>query len=306
LVAVLGPSASGKSDLAIDIARMFGAEILSADSLQVYRHLDIGTAKPTAELRYNYPHHLIDMVEPDEEFNAGLYRAAAAKVIDALHSSGKRMVVVGGTFLYVRVLLNGLVEGIQADIDIRDSLRRERASYGDGWMHTKLRLIDPHSAGKIHPNDYVRIERALEAYYLTGTTMAELRAQQSGEDTLYDCLTVCLSMDREDLWDRIEKRTDRMVERGLVDEVKGLGEMGYSSCLKPLQSIGYKEIIRHIKGEISLDEAVELIKRDTRRLVKRQMTWLRKEERLMWFHPGRDRDALMKTIEEFYLRGERR
>lgn len=300
LIAVLGPTASGKSGLAMELAGRLGAEIVSADSLQLYRHLDIGTAKPSPEERCAIPHHLIDIADPDEEFNAGRFRALARDVIRELHSRGKKVILVGGTYLYIKVLLSGLIEDIPADTGVRTGIKKLRASHGTGYVYEMLRSIDPAAAGRIHPNDYVRAERALEVFYLTGEKMSHLQSlHEFGEREFY-YLKIGISVEREELRGRIDLRVDRMMEEGLLEEVGKLRGMGYGPQLKPMQSIGYKEINRHIDGEITLEKAVELIKRDTKRFAKRQMTWLRRDKEINWFEIPRDFDKALAASRAFF------
>jgi tRNA dimethylallyltransferase len=300
LVVILGPTAIGKSKLGIEIARRVGGDIVSADSLQVYRYLDIGTAKPTREERQQIPHHLIDIVNPDEEFNAGLYRRYAREVIKELHRNARRVIVVGGTYLYVRVLLYGIVEGISADSNIREHLRSLKSRYGLSCVYSMLKSVDPESAGRIHPNDYVRIERALEVYYLTGRRMSELQKEHGFRESEYHVLKIGLFENKEVLKDKINKRVEKMLKGGFVEEVRMLREMGFNRELKPMQSIGYKQINRYLDGEITLEEAVELIKRDTRRFAKRQMTWLRRDGDIEWYSLSRDLDRIVDRVYDFF------
>jgi len=288
LIVILGPTAVGKSAVGIDIAKRLGGEIINADSLQVYKYLNIGTAKPTPSELKRVKHHLIDIVSPDQDFNAGMFRSAAASVIQELHDSGKNIILLGGTYLYVKVLLSGLIEGLPASPEIRENIKKLRLTFGLPYVYERLRMLDPEAASKIHPNDYVRTERALEVNYLTGQKMSELQAVHSFQDQDYQYEKIGISLDREILKDRIEKRVDKMLEEGLIDEVKGLREKGYTPELKPMQSIGYKEINQYLDGDLDFDKAVELIKRDTKRFAKRQMTWLRKDNEITWFEKDRD------------------
>lgn len=287
LLVILGPTAAGKTRLGIDIARSITGEIVSADSLQVYKHFDIGTAKPTPGERMQVRHHLIDIIYPDQDFNAGKFREAAGPVIDSLHKSSTKTILVGGTYLYVKALLSGLIEGLPADEELRIGLRELRSERGTDYLYGKLVSLDPEAASNIHHNDYVRIERALEVCYLTGEKVSELRSQHKFGDHVYEYLKIGIHQERRSLRERIDARVDDMIKKGLVDEVQKLGEMGYGRELKPMQSIGYKEINRYLEGEMSLERAVELIKRDTKRFAKRQMTWLRKDKEIKWFEiPG--------------------
>src|SRR5579875_395527 len=300
ILAILGPTAAGKSELGIQVAKRIGGEIVNADSLQVYKHMDIGTAKPSRAEREKIPHYLIDIVDPDAEFNAGAYKRVAQEVIRELHKRGIRIILVGGTYLYVRVLLYGLIEGISADRGIREELRRLKLDFGVSYVYEKLKSLDPETADRIHPNDYVRIERALEAYYLTGAKMSELQEKHGFRDNKYEVLKIGISEERDILKKRIDERVSRMIEEGLVYEVKRLRDMGFGRDLKPMQSIGYNHINQYIDGEITLDKAIELIKRDTKRLAKRQMTWLRKDKDIHWHHIPEDLDRIVYKAEGFY------
>ncbi len=299
LFVILGPTAVGKSKVGIEIAKRIGGEIVNADSLQVYRYLDIGTAKPRKEEREQVPHHLIDIIDPNKDFNAGLYRKTAVEVIRDLHKRSAKMILVGGTYLYVRVLLYGIIEGISADMEIRDRLRRLKSTFGISYVYEKLKSLDPDTASRIHPNDYVRIERALEAYYLTGSRMSELQEKHGFKENEYEVIKIGLLEEREILRKRIDERVDRMIEEGLVDEVKKLREMGFAKDLKPMQSIGYKHINQYLDGEITLDKAIELIKRDTKRFAKRQMTWLRKDKDIHWYHFPEGLEKIVNEAEIF-------
>lgn len=300
LLVILGPTAAGKSGLAFQLALDFGAEIVSADSLQVYKYLDIGTAKPSPEARAQVKHHLIDLIEPDKELNAGIYKCLADKAIDSISSSGKRVILVGGTFLYVRLLLHGLVEGIPGDRQIREKLRREASSIGVEAMYERLRTVDPLSALRIHPRDYVRVERALEVFHLTGVPLSRLQDAHGFRSHRYDFLKLALYVDRDELARRIDLRTQEMIDKGLVEEVRGILDMGYSPELKPLKSIGYSEIVSYLSGNVTLARSIELIKRNTKRYAKRQMTWLRKEGGVEWVSPEKDYSYIKSMVAGFF------
>lgn len=300
LLVVLGPTAVGKSAVGIDIAKRLGGEIINADSLQVYKHFNIGTAKPNFEELNQVKHHLIDIVEPDQDFNAGMFRSAAAATIKELHESNTNMILVGGTYLYVKVLLSGLIEGLPANHEIRENIKKLRLTFGLPYVYHRLQELDPDAASKIHPNDYIRAERALEVNYLTGQKMSEFQSQHNFQDQDYRYMKIGINMDRELLRECIDTRVDHMMVLGLVDEVKKLRELGYSQDLKPMQSIGYKEINQFLDAEIDLDEAVELIKRDTKRFAKRQMTWLRKDDEIEWFQKDGDLDEILMKVSAFF------
>ena len=284
----------------MDIAGGLRSEIVSADSLHLYRHLDIGTAKPSLEERRRVTHHIIDIIDPDEEFNAGKYREYARTLIDGLYRSGKNIIVLGGTYLYIKVLLSGLIEDLPSDARIRNTLKELSSEFGAEYVHEKLRSLDPEAAARIHPNDYVRTERALEVYYITGERMSHLQSLHEFGGREYDYIKIGIRVDREELRRRIDLRVDKMIDEGLVEEVKKLILMGYGPGLKPMQSIGYKEINRCLDGEIGLEEAVGLIKRDTKRFAKRQMTWLRRDKEIVWFELSRDFEKVLDAARAFF------
>ena len=300
LVILLGPTACGKSDLAFKLAGDFGFEIISADSLQIYKHFDIGTAKPAVETLSSIPHHLIDIVKPDCEFNAGLFRKSATQVIDILLTKNKKILVVGGTYLYVRVLTEGLIEGVEPDSNYREQLRTQQYLYGNGYVYNELKKIDPQSAERIEENDYVRIERALEVYHLTGIKMSQLQKQHSFSEKLYDFFKIGIDIEREILKNIIEIRLDKMLKDGFTDEVIKLRDMGYDKTLKPMQSIGYKEISDYLDGLISFENAKEKIIINTRRLAKRQMTWLRRDKDIRWYKLPDAYAQVVNDLKQFY------
>lgn len=303
LLVILGPTASGKSRLAMEIAEALRGEIVSSDSLQVYKYLDIGTAKPSLEERAAVPHHLIDILDPDGEFNAGTFRREASRVIESLYAAGKNILLAGGTYLYVKGLLSGLIEDLPADRAMRAALRKERAEHGTAPLYERLLSIDPESASRIHPNDYVRTERALEVYELTGQKMSLLQSLHEFGVRDYDYLKIGINVERQELRRRIDERVNGMISAGLVDEVRGLRNMGYGPWLKPMQSIGYKEMNAYLEGTLDFDRAVELMKRDTKRFAKRQMTWLRADKEIEWFEVPGDTGKVIETAERFF-RGE--
>lgn len=279
----------------MELAGDLDAHVVSSDSLQVYKYLDIGTAKPSPEERQHVPHHLIDILNPDEEFNAGSFRQLASRTIDAVHGSGKRVILAGGTYLYAKALLSGIIEGLPADRAIRADLKKQRSERGTAYLYERLTSIDPETASKVHSNDYVRIERALEVWELTGQKMSLLQSLHEFGVRDYEYLKIGISVERSRLRDRIDRRVDDMLARGLVDEVMGLREMGYGPEIKPMQSIGYKEINSYLDGALGFDEAVELIKRDTKRFAKRQMTWLRADNEINWFELPGDYQKIVET-----------
>jgi len=296
LLVILGPTAIGKSRAAIEIAKRVNGEIISADSLQVYRYLDIGTAKPTLGDQMEIPHHLIDILDPDEEFNAGIFRKHAKSVISKAKNTPTRIIVVGGTYLYVRALLHGLIQGVASNKDIRDRLRTVKSSLGLEYVYETLKSLDPDSASRIHVNDYVRIERALESYFISGQRISYLQSNHRFKNNEFDYIKIGFYDERDAIKRRIDDRVDRMIETGLIEEVQRIRKMGFVPGLKPLQSIGYKQINQYLDEEISLSRAIELIKRDTKRLAKRQMTWLRRDSEITWYKARTDINLFVREI----------
>lgn len=297
LVIIAGPTASGKTALAVGIARLFNGEVVNADSMQVYRHMDIGTAKPTDEERAGIPHHLIDIVSPDEEYTAARFRADAQKAIADIASRGKTPVVAGGTGLYIKALTGGLFAGPQADWELRRDLLETASSRGKEALHEILRSIDPESASRIHPNNLHRIIRAIEVFELSKRPISELQQEHAFSETPYVCLKAAIEMERSALYSAIDSRVERMVEAGLLEETRRLAAMGYGYDLKPMCGLGYKEMCGYLRGEYPFEEAVRLIKRNTRHYAKRQMTWFRKDPEIKWFKPGDS--CIIDRIKEF-------
>lgn len=300
LIVILGPTAIGKSRAAIEIAKRVNGEIISADSLQVYRYLDVGTAKPTKDEQKEVAHHLIDIIDPDEEFNVGIFRKCAKSVISKLKGTQTKIIVVGGTYLYVRVLLHGLIQSVASNKEIRDRLRILKSSLGVGYVYEKLKSLDPDSASRIHVNDYVRIERALESYFITGHKISYLQSKHGFKTNEFDYIKIGLYDERDAIRRRIDDRVDSMIKSGFIEEVERIRRMGFVPTLKPLQSIGYRQISQYLDEDISLNRAIELIKRDTKRLAKRQMTWLRKDKEINWYRVPLDMNLVFTKLNKFY------
>jgi tRNA dimethylallyltransferase len=300
IVILLGPTAVGKTDLSLELAEAFGGEIISADSMQVYRHLDIGTSKPTREERARVPHHLIDIVDPDEEFSAALFNRQADGIIRDLHGR-KTIFVAGGTGLYIRTLTGGIIEGPGPDADRRKIYRERLESEDRETLYARLKEMDPDAAARIHPHDGVRIIRALEIAELAGEPISEKHRRHGFRQVRYDCLKVGLYRDREELYRRIDSRAGQMVEAGLARETERILGLGYDENIKPLQSLGYKYFIQYIKGKMTLDEALRSMQRDTRHYARRQMTWFRAERDIEWFHP--DEAGQIRARIDRFLRG---
>lgn len=299
IVVIVGPTASGKSALAMELAEKFNGEIVSADSMQVYRYMNIGTAKPAMEQRKKIVHHLIDVADPDEGFTAARYSGEASKAICGIHERGKNVFVVGGTGLYIKALTKGLFKGPGSDARIRSELIALGAgSEGAQYLYEKLKEADSDAASKIHPNNVARIVRALEVYYLTNKPISAFQKEHSFSEEPYEVMKIGLAVDRKSLYKGIEDRVDNMMQAGLVEEIRRLLAMGYSPGIKTMCGLGYKEIIGYIQGKYGLSDAVMEIKKNTRRYAKRQMTWFRKEVDIRWFAPD-ERQGIMTLVKEF-------
>jgi tRNA dimethylallyltransferase len=291
IIAILGPTGSGKSRLAMDLAMAFRGEILSCDALQVYRHMDIGTAKPGAEDRARVAHHLIDLREPAEDFSAGEYQRLGRQVLNDLRRRGVLPFVTGGTGFYFRALIEGLFEGPGRSEDLRARMHRILRKKGARILHRALRHVDPVSADRIMESDASRIIRAYEVYLLTGKTMAWWQEQPRDELHGYRCLKLGLLWPREMLFHRIEERVNEMFARGFLDEVRDL--MGrYDRQSQAFKAIGYREVSTYLDGSCRLEQAIEDMKRESRRYAKRQMTWFRRDQEITWLDATCDWEKL--------------
>lgn len=282
LIVVVGPTAVGKSRAGVRIAQALGTEVLTADSRQVYRGMDIGMDKPTPSEQQGVPHRLIDLVEPDQPFNVGLYRRHALAEIDRLYGEGRIPLVVGGTGLYVRALIRGLWAGPPADWPLRERLAQEAGRGGTGHLHRELARVDPDSAGRLHPHDQVKIIRALEVHHLSGRPLSDAHREHAFAEAAFTPLLIGLTRDREALYRRIEERVDAQLAKGLVQETEGLLARGYGRQLGSMKGLGYRQIAGYLAGDYAYEEAVRRLKRDTRHFAKRQMTWFRKEPDITW------------------------
>lgn len=298
LVIINSPTATGKTELAVNLALESGGEIISADSMQVYRYLDIGTAKPTMEERKGIKHHLIDVVNPDNEFNAALFAATARKIISELAGKGTPVFVVGGTGLYIRALLRGIIDTPDVDENIRNHYRRLRDTQGRKYLYDLLLQRDAAAAAQINPNDSVRVIRALEVLEQTGESITVKQKEHSFKDSPYQTYKTGIRVERKELKPRIELRTDKMIAAGLLDEVKKVLTMGYSGDLKPMQSLGYKQIIGFLRHQYDWQSCIDLIKRDTWQYARRQMTWFAADKEINWFGPD-SFDEIKKNVEIF-------
>ncbi len=279
-----GPTASGKTDIALKIAESINAEIVSADSMLVYRGMDIGTEKPSLAARNKTPHHFIDIVEPWEEYSVGQYVKDFEVIAQSLYQQGKQFIVVGGTALYLKAIMDGLFEGPPADWEYRNSLKAVAMEKGPNYLHKMLADIDPETADKLHFNDQKRVIRALEVFRTTGQRISSFQTQFGHKNPKYDCILVAIEYNRDILYKRIETRVDRMFERGLVNEVRSLLSNPLGLSKQASQALGYKEIIDFLKGKYTLSEVSSEIKQRTRRFAKRQMTWFRSFPNIHWIH----------------------
>ncbi len=282
-VFIVGQTASGKGAVAFLLARAVGAEIISLDSMKVYRGMDVGTAKPPPERRRAVPCHLIDVVGPDEHFSTAIYVEQAEAAAEEIAGRGALPLFVGGTALYLKALIEGLFEGPPADPEFRAEVRRQAAEHGNRYVHDRLAEVDPLAAERIHPNDIRRIERALEVYEQTGRPISDLQQQFGEQRDRFDAAVIGLRRGQADLRARIDRRVDRMMEMGLVEEVRRLTAGPHPPGKEARKALGYAELVRHLNGEVSLDEAVDLIKVHTRQFAKAQMTWFKRMDWIEWF-----------------------
>jgi len=282
LLVLVGPTAVGKTALSLHLAKTLDAEIISGDSMQVYRGMDIGTAKASPEEQAIVPHHLIDIRNPDEPYSVSDFQHECEQAIRSIAARGKLPFIVGGTGLYIQSVVYGYrFSEAGQDEEYRSELQAYAEQHGAAALHERLREVDPESAERLHVNDLRRIIRALEIHHLTGRTMSEYLAEQPSESPYRTCL-IGLTMRRDLLYQRIEDRVDLMIEQGLVDEVKRLLSQGYGPGLISMQGLGYKEIVGYLQGEYSLEQAIELLKRNTRRFAKRQLSWFRHMKGIEW------------------------
>ncbi len=297
LVAVAGPTGSGKSELALRVAEEFGGEVINCDSLQVYRHFDIGTAKLTMPECRGIPHHLIDVVDPDELFSAGAFARAARDVLAQITARGRLPVVAGGTGFYLRAMLDGLFTGPERDEALRARLIAREAKR-EGSLHRLLRRFDPEAARRIHARDKQKLIRAVEVCLLLRRPLTDAFAE--GRDALkgYRILKIGLNPPREALYKRLDLRCERMFTSGLVEEVRRILDLGFAEDVRPLESHGYCQALQYIRGELSLEDAILLAQRNTRRYAKRQWTWFRRESGMEWFDGFGDDQAVQSKVLE--------
>lgn len=291
VIVIVGPTASGKTGLSIELAKQINGSVVSADSMQIYRYMNIGTAKPDKTEMSGIRHYMIDEVDPDENFSVAKYSEMALDSIREIINDDRHPIIAGGTGLYINSLLYNIsFSQTICDDGLRDELRKEALEKGNRCIHEKLQAIDPKAAAKIHENDIKRIIRAIEVYTHTNRTISEHESVSRLEPAPYKYIVFGLSWDREKLYERIDRRVDRMLEAGLIEEVKKLVEMGYDRGTTAMQGIGYKEVLSFLKGEQTLEETTYILKRDTRHYAKRQMTWFRRIKEINWLELDENTD----------------
>lgn len=302
LIIITGPTAVGKTALSVELAKEIGGEIISADSMQVYRYMDIGSAKVTKEEMDGVPHHLIDVLEPTEEFNVVTFQKMAKEALEGIYERGHIPVIAGGTGFYIQALLYDIdFTETKEDDSYRKALEEKAAKEGPEALHEMLKAVDPESADAIHANNVKRVIRALEFHAQTGGKISEHNEKERGKESPYQFFYYVLNTDRPVLYERIDRRVDVMLAQGLVEEVKKLKEMGCTRELISMQGLGYKEILAYLDGETSLEEAVYILKRDTRHFAKRQLTWFRREGDVIWVDKNQfdyDEEAILQFMLE--------
>lgn len=297
LIIITGPTATGKTALALQLATRFNGEIINADSMQVYRRFDIGAAKPSPEELAAVPHHLINICEPYEDYTVARFAEDAVIKIGEIQGRGALVIVAGGTGLYIKALVSGLLAAPSADNVLRAELVCVADEMGKEAVHERLKAIDPVAAAAIHPNNLRRVIRAIEVTTLMGRPVSEAQNEHGFADNPYKTLKIGVQTERSAMYAAIDARVDRMIEAGLVDEVRGI-LADYGSALKPMAGLGYKEVAGHLSGSYPLDEAISLIKMNTRRYAKRQVTWFKRDTEIKWF-PIESKDVIMPSVEEF-------
>jgi tRNA dimethylallyltransferase len=294
-IIICGPTGIGKTSFAIELAKLFKGEIVGADSMQIYRHMDIGTAKPNPAERSVIRHHMVDIIDPDEPFDAETYATQALSIVMALQKQEVLPFVVGGTGLYIKSLLYGLFDTRPADQEIRIRLKQEAEKEGGAVLYERLKKVDPVTAGKVHINDTYRIVRALEVYEASGAPISDFQRRHGFQKSRLTPLKFGLYMEREQLYDRIDERVEMMIHAGILDEVKHLRDVGYGSELKSMQSLGYRHMHDFLDGRMDWPETIRTLKRDTRRYAKRQMTWFKADREVVWVDPVVSKDVENRT-----------
>lgn len=302
LIVITGPTASGKTSLAVALAKQIGGEIISGDSMQVYKHMNIGTAKVTEDEKEGVPHYMIDEFEPDQECSVAVFQKKVKGYIDEIYSKGKIPIIVGGTGFYIRAITHDIeFEETDTDTTIRDQLMDEAREFGEDYIHEKLRQVDPVSAENIHKNNIQRVVRALEYHMQTGEQISLHNEKEKSRQTPYNLVFFGLNMDRDLLYSRIDQRVDEMIEEGLITEVKGLFDKGYSKNLPSMRGIGYKEFYPYFENEETLETCIVTLKQNTRHYAKRQLTWLRHQAKPIWIEVDQykfNKDNILKALLE--------
>ncbi len=302
ILIICGPTGAGKTAAAIEIAqrlpKALKAEIVGADSMQVYRQMDIGTAKPTLAEQALVRHHMVDILDPDEAFDAARYATMAREAIDGILARGVLPIVAGGTGLYIKALVYGLFPTHPSDPNIRERLKKERLRLGAEALHERLRACDPQTAQRVHPHDAYRIIRALEVWEITGKPLSRHHQAHQFSLKAFNTLSIGLDIERRCLYKRLDQRVDAMIDMGFLQEVKGLLKMGYTPDHKSMQSLGYRHMTAYLRGELDWPEAVRTMKRDIRRYAKRQMTWFRADNSIVWIDAG-DRQEMIRAAGDF-------
>jgi len=284
VIVIVGPTCSGKTNLSLKLANLIPSEIISADSRQIYKFLDIGTAKPSKDELEKVPHNLIDILDPSENYDASMFEKDAKKNIEKIFYVNKTPIIVGGSGLYIKALIDGIFDTADKDEEYRKELLQKRKEFGNEFLFDELKKVDPESAEKMLPQNWKRVMRALEVYHSTGEQIWKHHQKQSTQkEKKYLFKQFGLNWGRNILYENINIRVDEMIEKGFVEEVKNILESGYEINLNSLNTVGYKEIIEHLEGNLTLERAIELIKRNTRHYAKRQLTWFRKDKRIRWF-----------------------
>ncbi len=297
VIVIAGPTASGKTGLSVEVAKQLHTEVVSADSMQIYRGMNVGTAKVTADEMCGVPHHMIDIVSPMENYNVSRYVEDAKPIVDSVLAKGKIPVIAGGTGLYINSLVYGYdLAPIPGDEAVREEITKLYEEKGGEFLLEELRKIDPKTADRLHPNNARRLIRALEVYRISGTTISEQEERTKNAPKPYDVKFFVLDTDRDKLYERINRRVDVMLENGLVEEVKNLLEQGIPKTNTSMQAIGYKEIVEYLDGYLTLDEAVEKLKMESRRYAKRQLTWFRRNEGAIWLEASLPKEELAAKI----------
>ncbi|MBW1616572.1 MAG: tRNA (adenosine(37)-N6)-dimethylallyltransferase MiaA [Deltaproteobacteria bacterium] len=292
IIVICGPTGIGKTTSAIKLASIFSGEIISADSMQIYKYMNIGTAKPAIEEQKAIKHHLIDILKPNQNFSAALFSKKAEKIIGELWQNKTPSFITGGTGLYIKTLIYGIFKDKKPSEATKEQIKKEAAEKGTASLYEKLKKIDPEAAVKIDPNDAYRIIRALTVFETTGKKISSHHKTHQFAEKKFEAYKIGLEIDRQTLYKKINRRVDQMIEQGFIQETKQLLKQGYSKNLKSMQSIGYKHIISFLEGELPLDKAIDTMKRDTRRYAKRQITWFKADKEIVWTSP----DNILKTV----------